>query len=229
MVGASGGGKSTVLRVILGFIAPSGGRVLVRGATAQDGEREVDLTELAPDHWRTRIGWVPQEPHLVSPATTGATTVADAVRLGRPDASVEDIRTALAAAGVLDEIESLPEGVRTVIGEGGAGLSAGQVRRVALARALIRPVDLLLLDEPTAALDGASEAAVITALQQVAQSGVAVVVVAHRPALIDIADVVVHVGAPDLPERLTPTERELLDAEAQADRSVRGTLTGSGW
>jgi ATP-binding cassette subfamily C protein CydCD len=229
VVGASGGGKSTLLRVLLGFITPTGGRVMVEGAMPAGVGRAVDLTELDPDHWRTRIGWVPQEPHLIAPATQGATTVTDAVRLGRLDASVDDVRAALRAAGVLDEIESLPEGIRTPIGEGGAGLSAGQIRRVALARALVRPVDLLLLDEPTAALDGASEAAVITALRNAAQSGVAVVVVAHRPALLDIADVVVHVGAPQLPERLSPTERELLAAEAQSDRATRGTLTGGGW
>lgn len=224
IVGASGGGKSTLLAALMGFVPVSGGRVILRG---DDGDQGVDLTELDPDHWRTRIGWVPQTPHLINP--TGNSSVVDIVRLGRPDATVDEVRTALATAGVLDEIESFPEGLRTVIGEAGVGLSAGQARRVALARALVRRVDLLLLDEPTAALDGVSEACVVEALRQAAESGVGVVVVAHRPALIEIADVVVHVGAPAAPGRETPGEQDLLAAEAEAGRSTRGTLTGSGW
>lgn len=223
VVGASGGGKSTLLNVLMGFLPLSGGRIVLRGA----GGVEVDFADLDPDHWRTRIGWVPQDPHLITPG--GTASVVDVVRLGRPDATIDEVRSALARAGILDEIESLPDGIRTVITDGGAGLSAGQVRRVALARALIRPVDLLLLDEPTAALDGASEAAVIEALRETARSGAAVVAVAHRPALIEIADVVVHVGAPDLSPRETPGERELIAAEADAGRTARGTLTGSGW
>ena len=224
IVGASGGGKSTLLRLLLGFIPPTAGHVRIIGAG-----REVELEDLDPAHWRTRVGWVPQEPHLIAPEAAAAVTVLDAVRLGRPDAAIDQVRDALASAGVLAEIEALPQGIRTVVGESGAGLSSGQVRRVALARALIRDVDLLLLDEPTAALDGVSESAVVAALRSAADRGVAVVVVAHRPALIEIADVIVHVDSQGGAATPTPIERELIDAEQAASRGTRGTLTGSGW
>jgi thiol reductant ABC exporter CydD subunit len=237
VIGASGGGKSTLLNVLMGFVPATAGHVWVTGGRVDTTVR-IDLAEIDPDHWRARIGWVPQAPHLVAPAisaghTDGSgnemVTVLDAVRLGRPDASVDEVRGALSAAGVLNEIEALPQGLRTQIGDSGAGLSAGQLRRVALARALVRPVDLLLLDEPTAALDGVSEASVVAAIRDAAASGIAVVVVAHRPAIVEIADVVAHVAALQTDNRATPAERELVAAEESVDRGARSTITGSGW
>lgn len=215
LVGASGGGKSTLLSALLGFVPTTAGRITLLGT---DGTR-VDLTDIDVERWRTHIGWVPQAPHLVAPDAGPSPTVSDVVRVGRPDASMDDIRAALDRAGVLDEIEAMPDGLRTVIGEDGAGLSAGQRRRVALARALVRQADLLLLDEPTAALDGASEEAVVRALRAAADAGQAVVVVAHRAALLQIADLVVHVGG--LPAATTE--------EAPESTATRATITGGGW
>lgn len=215
LVGASGGGKSTLLSALLGFVPTTAGRITLLGT---DGSR-VDLTDIDVERWRTHIGWVPQAPHLVAPDAGPSPTVSDVVRVGRPDASMDDIRAALDRAGVLDEIEAMPDGLRTVIGEDGAGLSAGQRRRVALARALVRQADLLLLDEPTAALDGASEEAVVRALRAAADAGQAVVVVAHRAALLQIADLVVHVGG--LPAATTK--------EAPESTATRATITGGGW
>jgi ATP-binding cassette, subfamily C, bacterial CydCD len=218
VVGTSGGGKSTLLSMLLGFLPLTEGAVEVRSI---DGAETLELTDIDPDHWRTRIGWVPQAPRLIAPGVESPTII-DAVRVGRPDASIDDIRIALERAGVLHEIESMPAGLHTAIGEEGAGLSAGQLRRVALARAFVRPAQLFLLDEPTAALDGASEAAIVDALRATAAAGSAVVVVAHRPALVSIADVIVHVAAP-----MSAQETDLLAAE-EADRARRA-ITGSGW
>src|SRR5690606_37814644 len=120
-----------------------------------------------------------------------AGTIADNIRLGRPDASADDLRRAAEAAGALEFIEALPNGFATVLGEGGAGLSAGQRQRVALARAFLRDAPLLLLDEPTSNLDTESEAAVVEAVRRLA-AGRTVVLVAHRPALVALADRVVR-------------------------------------
>ncbi len=183
VTGPSGCGKSTLLGVLLGFVRPSSGRVSVGG---------VDLADLDPDPWRSRVAWVPQQPHLF------ATTLEENVRLGRPDASANDVARAIRAAGLADLVAALPDGLGTALGERGAGLSAGERQRVALARAFLRDAPLLLLDEPTAALDGATEAQVLDAVRRLA-AGRTVVLVAHRPALLTLADRVVSLATEAVP------------------------------
>ncbi|MGA5817141.1 thiol reductant ABC exporter subunit CydD [Kitasatospora sp. NPDC094028] len=176
LTGPSGAGKSTLLAVLLGLSAAEAGTVRITGA---DG-RTHDLAELEPASWRRQIAWVPQYPHLF------AGTVADNLRLLRPEASDDQLWTALRAAHALDFVTDLD----APLGEDGAGLSAGQRQRLALARVLLaddRP--LVLLDEPTAHLDGASEAAVVEAVRALAEDPArTVLVVAHRPALLAVAD-----------------------------------------
>ncbi|GAA0398240.1 hypothetical protein GCM10009530_57390 [Microbispora corallina] len=177
VVGPSGAGKSTLLHLLMGFVAPSEGRVLVGGA---------DLASLDLDAWRRRLAFVPQRPHLF------ASSVADNIALGS-GADAGRVRAAAAAAQAAEFVDGLPEGYDTVLGERGADLSAGQRQRVAIARAFCRPsAEVLLLDEPTARLDGRSEAAVIEATRRLAEGRTAIIV-AHRPAMIDLADRVVRV------------------------------------
>ncbi|WP_326573503.1 thiol reductant ABC exporter subunit CydD [Actinacidiphila glaucinigra] len=166
LTGPSGIGKSTLLSVLLGFTEPTSGRVLADGA---------DLAAHDPAGWHRQIAWVPQRPHLF------AGTIADNVRLTRPDASPAEVRAALRDAGAPDLDPA------TALGEGGAGLSAGQRQRIALARAFLADRPLLLLDEPTAALDGETEAAVVDAVRRLA-AGRTVLLVVHRPALLAVAD-----------------------------------------
>ncbi|MEV5500264.1 thiol reductant ABC exporter subunit CydD [Nonomuraea fuscirosea] len=179
LVGESGGGKSTLLHLVLGFVSPSEGRVLVDG---------VDLRELDLTRWRARLAFVAQRPHLF------ATSVADNIRLGAPSASLDEVRRAAGAAHA-DFVADLPEGFDTVLGERGTNLSAGQRQRIALARAFCRPAaSVLLLDEPTARLDGRSEAAVVAGTAELSRGRTAIIV-AHRPAMIDLADRVIRVHA----------------------------------
>ncbi|MEU3890730.1 thiol reductant ABC exporter subunit CydD [Streptomyces sp. NPDC029041] len=181
LVGPSGAGKSTLLSVLLGFVRPAEGQVRVGG---------VDLVDADLEQWRSRIAWVPQRPHLY------AGTIAENVRLARPGADDGSVRQALRDAGALEFVDALPEGVRTVLGEDGAGLSAGQRQRLALARAFLADRPVLLLDEPTAALDGATEAEVVAAVRRLAV-GRTVLLVVHRPALLDVADRVVRLESRD--------------------------------
>ncbi|MFJ8635045.1 thiol reductant ABC exporter subunit CydD [Streptomyces sp. NPDC093568] len=201
LVGPSGAGKSTLLNALLGFVRPTEGRVLVGG---------VDLAELDLEEWRSRVAWVPQRPHLY------AGTIAENVRLARPDADDEALRRALEDAGALEFVDALPQGVDTALGEDGAGLSAGQRQRLALARAFLADRPVLLLDEPTAALDGATEAEVVAAVRRLAV-GRTVLLVVHRPALLDVADRVVRLAEAEAP----------VQAEASAKASA-GRPTGQG-
>jgi ATP-binding cassette subfamily C protein CydCD len=178
LAGPSGCGKSTLLGVLLGLVARQGGSVRVGGC---------DLAELDPDAWRAHLAWVPQRPHLF------ATTIAENVGLGRPGASAEEVRVAVSAAGLDGVVADLPEGLETQLGERGAGLSAGERQRVALARAFLRDAPLLLLDEPTANLDGDTEREVLEAVRRLSR-GRTVVLVAHRPALLALADRVVSLA-----------------------------------
>ncbi|PZG15487.1 thiol reductant ABC exporter subunit CydD [Nonomuraea aridisoli] len=191
LVGESGGGKSTLLHLILGFVRPSRGRVLIDGT---------DLRDLDLAGWRARLAFVAQRPHLFS------VSVADNIRLGAPSASLDDVRRAAASAHA-GFVADLPQGFDTVVGERGANLSAGQRQRVALARAFCRPgTSVLLLDEPTARLDGRSEAAVVAATERLAQDRTAVVV-AHRPAMIDLADRVIRLHGGRVVSDTTPGSR----------------------
>lgn len=178
LVGPSGAGKTTLLSVVLGFVRPTGGRVRIGGA---------DLAEIDPEQWRSRIAWVPQRPHLY------AGTIAENIRLARPDADDAAVRRALRDAGALEFVDALPDGAATVLGEDGAGLSAGQRQRLALARAFLADRPVLLLDEPTAALDGATEAEIVAAVRRLAV-GRTVLLVVHRPALLGVADRVVRLS-----------------------------------
>jgi len=179
LVGPSGCGKSTLLSVLLGLVTPQLGGVRVG---------DVDLAELDLDAWRAHLAWVPQRPHLFK------ASIAQNVRLGRSDASTDEVRGAIEAAGLTETVRNLPDGLDTVLGDRGAGLSAGERQRVALARAFLRDAPLLLLDEPTANLDGETEREVVETIRRLAE-GRTVVLVAHRPALIGIADRVLSLSS----------------------------------
>lgn len=215
LVGPSGVGKSTLLNVVLGFAVPDEGRVRVGGR---------DLAELAPERWRSRIAWVPQRPHLF------AGTIAENVRLARPDADDAAVVAALRDAGAYGFVAELPDGERTLLGEDGVGLSAGQRQRLAIARAFLADRPLLLLDEPTASLDGETEAGIVDAVRRLA-AGRTVLLVVHRPALLAVADRVVtleprpaeaqgpaaSVAAPGLPVPQPLAGGEPLDARRPGD------------
>ncbi|MET8474056.1 thiol reductant ABC exporter subunit CydD [Streptomyces sp. NPDC006422] len=180
LVGPSGAGKSTVISALLGFVRPSGGRISAGG---------VDLAEVSREAWHARVAWVPQRPQLY------AGSIADNVRLARPGADDAAVLAALREAGALEFVEALPDGTATELGEDGAGLSAGQRQRLALARAFLADRPVVLLDEPTAALDGATEAGIVDAVRRLAV-GRTVLLVVHRPALLAVADRVVRIEAP---------------------------------
>ncbi len=151
IVGPSGAGKSTLARLLLLFEHPTRGRVRIG---------DTDLRTIDPTAWRALVAWVPQRPNL----TNG--TIAEAIALGRPHATRDAVSDAARAAAAEGFIASLPAGYETRVGSGGTTLSAGQVRRIALARAFLCDASLLLLDEPTTSLDHESAQAIATAIQR---------------------------------------------------------------
>jgi ATP-binding cassette, subfamily C, bacterial CydCD len=179
LVGPSGCGKSTLLGVLLGLVTPASGSVRIGG---------VELGDLDLEAWRARLAWVPQRPHLFK------ATIAQNVRLARGGATQEEVWAAVSEAGLTDTIGKLPDGLDTVLGDQGAGLSAGERQRIALARAFLRDAPLLLLDEPTSSLDGQTERDVVDAIRRLSR-GRTVVLVAHRPALVAVADRVLALAA----------------------------------
>jgi thiol reductant ABC exporter CydD subunit len=175
VMGPNGAGKTTVLSVLLGFVRPTGGTVTVGGT---------DLGRLDMAAWRRRVTYLPEHPSLL-----GA-SLADNLRLARPEAGDDELLAALAAAGASEFLAELPGGLDTVLGDGRRPISAGELQRIALARTLLRPASLYLLDEPTVHLDAPTEAIVVDGLRRVLASRSAVVVT-HRPAVAALADRVV--------------------------------------
>ncbi|MEU4772201.1 thiol reductant ABC exporter subunit CydD [Micromonospora sp. NPDC023644] len=188
VIGPSGAGKSTLLGLLLGFVTPTAGRVTVGG---------VDLADADADGWRRQVAWVPQRAHLF------AASLADNIRLGAPDTPDAALAPAVHDAALDDVITGLPDGLATVLGERGHGLSSGQRQRVALARAFLRDAPVVLLDEPTARLDTAAEAVVLDATRRLV-AGRTALLVAHRPALLADADRILRIEDGRVTE-LTPT------------------------
>jgi ATP-binding cassette subfamily C protein CydD len=172
LVGASGAGKTTILNLLLGFLQPDKGRILVN---------DTPLAALTPESWRENIAWIGQQPFLFHG------TIKENILVGRPQASAGEIKQAARRAGVLDFSVALPGGLDTLVGEQGRGLSRGQAQRVALARAFVKDAPILLLDEPTAGLDVENEMRVIRALKEFCRDRT-VLTLTHRLANIKQAD-----------------------------------------
>lgn len=164
LVGPSGGGKSTLVSILMRFADPDDGRIECGGK---------DLRQVDPDEWRQRVVWVPQRPTVFSG------TVADNVRLYAPEADRAELDRAVTAAALDRVLAELPDGLETRVGEGGRRLSAGQAQRVALSRAFLSPAPLVILDEPTAHLDDDTERRVATAIDRLI-AGRTALVVSHR-------------------------------------------------
>ncbi|MFI0236036.1 ABC transporter ATP-binding protein [Streptomyces sp. NPDC016845] len=192
LVGASGAGKSTVLNLLIGFIRPTAGRILLDG---------VDMATLDLRSYRRFLSVVPQESILFEGS------IRDNVTYGLGDTDEETLLRALRDANALEFVRRLPDGLDTVVGERGARLSGGQRQRLAIARALIRDPRVLVLDEATSALDNRSEALVQEALARLVH-GRTVFVVAHRLSTIQGADRIVVMADGRIAE--TGTHAELV-------------------
>jgi ATP-binding cassette subfamily C protein CydD len=175
LTGRNGAGKSTTLQAITGLTVPSSGRVTVAG---------IDVVDLDPAAWWQQLSWLAQRPALVPG------TVRDNLALF---GALENIESACIASGFDTVLAELPDGMNTVLGRGGVGLSLGQRQRLGLARALGSPAPVLLLDEPTAHLDARTEDRVLRAVADRARAGTTVVVVGHRERVVAIGDRVIEV------------------------------------
>ena len=188
IVGPSGVGKSTLVSLLLRLADPSSGRIVVG---------DDDLAQLDATRWRALTALVPQQPTLFRG------TVAENIRLGAPTADDGRVRRAAELAGAHDFVTRLPLSYATVVGDGGRQLSAGQRRRIALARAFLRDAPLVVLDEPTADLDTVSAELVAESIHRL-RTGRTVVIVAHAPELAESADRVVRLESGRV---LTVTEK----------------------
>jgi ATP-binding cassette, subfamily C, bacterial len=192
LAGTSGAGKTTLIDILLGLHEPDEGCVVLDGVPLHD----INLMT-----WRRQIGYVPQEMFLFHQS------ILVNVTLGDPELDEEDARRALQAAEIWDFVSALPDGLNTVVGERGSRLSGGQRQRIAIARALVRSPRLLVLDEPTTALDPKTEQAFCETLRHLS-GAITILAVSHQPALVAIASVVYGMEA----GRLTETTHSISPA-----------------
>jgi ABC-type multidrug transport system fused ATPase/permease subunit len=190
IVGTTGAGKSTLIKLVPRFYDPTEGRLLVDGH---------DVREVSHASLRRQIGYVPQEPMLFSGSVHENIAFAD------PDASRELVEEAARGVGVLDVLERLPDGLDTEVGEYGANLSAGQRQLIALARANLIDPAIVILDEATASLDLATEGRIAAALEALLRGRTALIV-AHRLETVHDADLIVILDAGRIAERGTHDE-----------------------
>src|SRR6185295_16802084 len=189
LVGESGAGKSTLAALLLGLVRPDVGTVRV-------GPSDLGACDL--EQWRSRLAWVPQRPTLFRG------TVADNIRLGVPHATDGEVRLAAELAGADGFVAALPARYQTMVGDGGRAVSAGQLQRLALARAFLRDPDLLILDEPTANLDPDS-VEVVTAALEALRGERTILVITHDAAVAACADRVVRLERGRIVERVMET------------------------
>ena len=192
VIGPSGSGKTTLGKILIGAVQPTVGTVRLDGASLSDWDQD----ELGP-----HLGYMPQEPSLFEGSIKD--NIARFARTDDPDtarAIDEAVVRAAREAGVHEMILELPQGYDTLLGLGGAGLSAGQSQRIALARALYGEPQLLVLDEPNAFLDQAGEASLLVAVANARGRGATVIVIAHRRGLLAVADrlLVLEAGRPKM-------------------------------
>jgi ATP-binding cassette, subfamily B, bacterial len=209
LVGPSGAGKTTIANLLLRFWDPNGGRILVDGA---------DLHDFELDHLRARMSLVSQDTYLFND------TLRANVRLARPEADEAAILRALEQAALADFVESLPEGLDTMVGERGVQLSGGQRQRVAIARAFLKNAPTLILDEATSHLDAVSEAQVRNALDALMRNRTTIVI-AHRLSTVRDADRLAVLDRGRLVE--TGTHGELLARNGLYARLIRRQLSGA--
>lgn len=177
--GASGSGKTSVTQLLLKFWAPDSGKITIG---------DCSLDELSGDTVRSMCAVVSQQVHLFN------TTLAANLYLARPHATPEELINACRAAAILDDILALPDGFQTEVGEAAARLSGGQIRRIGIARALLKDAPIVILDEPTEGLDAATEREVTQALGNLLERRTALII-SHRPHLLTLADDIMHMDA----------------------------------
>jgi ATP-binding cassette subfamily C protein CydD len=180
LTGPNGAGKSTAAAVLLGLTAPTEGRVLVEPG---DGGEPIDLAQIDRRSWWEQIAWAPQRPVLLP-----GTVLENLLESYDGEAELTpEAEAAARAASFSEVVAELPSGWRTPVGQGGIGLSVGQRQRLALARVFLRGEPLVILDEPTAHLDAATEAQILESITELGRQGRTVLLVAHRPALVSQA------------------------------------------
>ncbi|MBF0965992.1 MAG: thiol reductant ABC exporter subunit CydD [Actinomyces bouchesdurhonensis] len=183
--GPSGAGKSTLVACLLADVTPDVGQIRLRPQASNQQSDELDLADVDPVSWRSSISWVPQSPTLVP-----GTILDNMGGLRTPD--LED---AAHATGFDAVLSTTPHGWDTTIGSGGVGLSVGQRQRLALTRALAARSQIVVLDEPTAHLDAVSEETVVRSIRAMRARGATVIVIAHRSAIIEVADQIIDVAS----------------------------------
>ena len=182
LVGPSGSGKSTLAAVLLGFIQPISGEVTVKSASGSRRLNELDLKS-----WRNQLSWQPQEPKFP------LGTIAQILRHAKPEASDQELTVLLESVDL--SLYDLPGGLETELGTVQQKLSIGQLRKVALARALLKAAPVIILDEPTASVDDISEATIAQLLSAQAEAGAMILLISHRELLIETSTVITKMGA----------------------------------
>ena len=211
LVGASGSGKSSVLRLIARFFDVQQGSVLVGG---------IDVRQIAGERLAGQISQIFQDSYLFQGS------IADNIRMGRPQASDAEVMEAARQAGVAEIIERLPQGLDTPVGEGGARLSGGERQRIAIARALIKDAPILLVDEATAALDAENQAAIAQALARL-RGRCTLIVIAHQLSTVAMADQIIVLDQGCVSEQGTP--QQLAQAQGLYARFLARRRAAKGW